>query len=91
MSNVKPILIVRCPWLKDFNMAEVTSTIKKSVEAQAEGYIVLCFTKDDYKEFKFEVHGLTPETTAIDVEQLYKLLIEEDDEFYELLQASGVQ
>lgn len=72
----KPIFIVRCPWLKDFKMNEVVSKISNTVQEQLPDYHVLCFTKEDYKDFRFEAHnveGLEP----VDVEGLMKLLSDE--------------
>jgi len=72
----KPIFIVRCPWMKDFPMNEVVKEISTKVQEQLPDYYVLCFTKEDYVDFKFEAHntqGLDP----VDVEGLMKLLTDE--------------
>jgi len=87
----KPILIVRCPWLKDFNMAEVTNKIKASIETQVPDYHVLAFTKESYKDFKFECVNPSDEISDVDLEQLYKLITTEDDSAYEHIQGAGVK
>ena len=87
----KPILIVRCPWLKDFNMAEVTTKIKNSIAEQVPDYHVLAFTKDNYKDFKFEVVNPSSAISDVDLEMLYKLITEEDESAYEHLQGAGVK
>ena len=87
----KPILIVRCPWLEDFNMAEVTTKVKKNLEEQLPDYHVLCITKDNYKDFKFECVNPADSIDQVDIEQLYRLITEDDNAAYEHLQGAGLK
>lgn len=72
-------------------MAEVTSTIKQSIEKQLPDYNVLCFTKEDYKDFRFEAVNPADSVDTVDIEQLYRLITEDDNGAYEYLQGRGVK
>ena len=69
----KPILIIRAPWIKDTNMGQVTSAIQKSVEEQLEGYQVLCFSHEDYKDFSFDCVSHKDEE-PLDTEAIMRLI-----------------
>lgn len=72
----KPIFIARVPWIKDTRMSEVVNEITRKLEEQLPDYHVLCFSKEDYKDFKFEAvnaEGMEP----VDIEGLVRLLGDE--------------
>ena len=71
MSN--PILIIKCPWIAETDMAQVTSAIKQSVEGQLEGYQVLCFSKEDYTDFAFDCVSHKDED-PLDTEAIMRLI-----------------
>ena len=62
--------------MKDFQMSEVVKEISAKIQDQLPGYTVLCFTKEDYKDFKFEAHNVQG-ADPVDIEGLMKLLTDE--------------
>ena len=73
----KPIFIARIPWIQDVNMSDAVNAIKKQLIEELPDYHVLTFSKNDYVDFKFEVHNVDESEEPLDTEAIMQLITED--------------